>query len=135
MRAAQMLNRLIWKETRESLPVLGVGAFAPAIVHLSIQASLGAHAKRPLIPEWGFAVILLVTVMGVYLWGAEKANTKRGRNDFEDVYLVLPKSVDWLTACLFPALISFGIGAWLGVAVARPAGDWRESRPNTCLER
>lgn len=126
MRSMSIFKRLIWKETRESLLVISIGSIAPAIIRVLIEASRHRPEPRMYVPEWTFVVLLLVTVMGVYLWGAEKANAKRGRNDFEDAYLVLPKSVDWLVSYLFPALISFAIGAWLGFAMST-VPSWSQS--------
>lgn len=108
---SQMLKRLIWKETRESLLVAGVGFVAPALILLALKTKFK-------LPDWSFIVLVLAAVMGTFLWAAEKANAKQNRNDFEDAYLVLPRSIDWLASYLFPALLSFAIGAWLGYVLS-----------------
>lgn len=107
MCALQIFKRLIWKESRENLLVMIPGFIAPAILLIFIK-------KRIPAPEWMLTVLVLITVMGTFLWAGEKANAKRGRNDFEDSYLLMPKPIDWLTSYLFPALIAFAMGAWLG---------------------
>ncbi|MCL5105273.1 MAG: hypothetical protein M1133_14340 [Armatimonadetes bacterium] len=130
MRAAQIYGRLIWKETRESLLMMSVGFVAPAAVLVMIEKKMFAH-------QWMFVVLLMATVMGTFLWAAEKANAKRSRNDFEDTYLVLPKAADWLTSYAFPALIAFAIGAWLGFVLDAAPGwsqtHWSHTRQWTML--
>lgn len=122
MRAKAILQRLIWKETRENMLMASTGFIAPAIILSLIKTKIK-------LLDWAFLVLVLVTVMGTFMWTAGKANAKRGRNDFEDGYLVLPKSLDWLASYLAPALVSFAIGAWLGYALSC-FPHWSESHWN-----
>lgn len=119
MSMASICKRLIWKEARESALLVGLGIAAPAIFWVVTD-------RKIVQLQWILIVLLVATVIGVFLWAAEKANVKRSRNDFEDAYLVMPRIVDWVASFVFPALIAFGVGAWLGYTLSTAPG-WSQS--------
>jgi len=112
MDSMSIWKRLIWKETRESLPIIALGIVAPALLFGAQKTGQSVLGQ----------VMLFLMVIGIFIWASEKANLKRNRTDFEQTFMLMPFTTDWIASFLFPALIVVGIAAWLGFWMGLSSG-------------
>lgn len=106
-------RRLLWKEFRESI-LVAVLCFLLPVAGFKIGTSTS---------EW---VAAMLTPLGVFVWAAAKANTRRQRREFEATHLPLPAAEEWLASFLFPAIMAALIGANYGYW-GSSLGDWKNA--------
>ncbi len=107
----QLWQRLLWKEARESWPVLGISLALPLLLFLLM--GLVRPNNAGMIPPFE-AVVALLSIL-TSLWAVDRVYGKALVRRKARTQLPVPAQTRWLATYLLPLLIPLVAGSTLGL--------------------